>query len=193
MRPSKTWTRRRAAVVLVAGIGLAGCSTQPSGGPQLGGSSGVPETGPSAAELRLDEGVKQEAVGPCAELTATTASVRTDRLPILFTNKSGKTCTVTGFPGVRLDGVDGISWDLVRRQEQAGVVTLLPGRQVTAVLNFVSQPSGGWEVRKLVVTPPNTKHTQELPWPAGPIVLQDGATRPATHIGPVTPSATAGS
>ncbi len=173
---------------------MAGCSTQTSDGPQLGGSSGAPETGTSAAELRLDGAdVKEEAVGPCVELAVTTAPVRTDRLPIVFTNDSGKTCTVTGFPGVRLDGVDGISWDLVRRQEQAGVVTLEPGRQATAVLNFVPQPSGGWEVRKLVVTPPNTKHTQELPWPAGPIVLQDGATRPATHIGQVTPSATAGS
>ncbi|WP_179118509.1 hypothetical protein [Saccharothrix sp. ALI-22-I] len=44
---------------------------------------------------------------------------------------------------------------------------------------------GTWLRR--VVTPPDTTATRELQWPAGPVLLQDGATRPATHIGQLLP------
>ncbi|GAA1267648.1 DUF4232 domain-containing protein [Saccharothrix xinjiangensis] len=180
---------RRGVAVLVAvttAIALVGCSSGTSK------SSRSSKAGSTAGKSTATKKTTKKDGDPdeCATLGVSTGGVRTDGgqrgLPLVFTNEGDRTCTVTGFPGVRLDGVDGASWDVTRRDEQARPVTLGPGQQAVANLALGPQP-GNWEVRALVVTPPGASAAEQLPWSAGPLVLQDGATRPATHVGPVTP------
>lgn len=110
------------------------------------------------------------------------------RLPIVFTNRSGAACEVRGFPGVRLAGVDGTTWDLVRTNARIRPVVLRPGEHTEADLTFLpDQSAAGWEIANLAVTPQNTTGTQVLTWPLGKIVKQDAATHPGTCIDPVQP------
>lgn len=109
------------------------------------------------------------------------------KLPITFTNQGSVPCTVQGFPGVRLDGEDGTSWDLVRTNETAAPVLLGPGEHVTADLTYLTATGGsGWHVAHVAVTPPNGTNTQTMPWADSlDLVKQDAATHPGTYIGPV--------
>lgn len=177
---------RRGVAVLVAvtaAVSLVGCSS---------GTSKSSKSGSTVAKSTAKKKTTAKSGDPaaCASLGVSTEAVRTEGgqrgLPLVFTNEGDVTCTVTGFPDVRLDGVDGVSWDVTRRDEQARAVTLGPGRQAVASLALGPQP-GDWEVRELVVTPPNTSTARRLSWPAGPLVLQDGATHPVTHVGPLAP------
>jgi hypothetical protein len=115
------------------------------------------------------------------------------QLPITMTNQGSTACTVQGFPGVRLDGSDGTSWDLVRTNGAVSPVLLKPGEHVTAEITYLTatslgsgEPDTGWHVTGYAVTPPNTTNTQTLPWPdALGLVKQDAATHPGTYVGPV--------
>jgi hypothetical protein len=115
------------------------------------------------------------------------------QLPITMTNQGGAACTVQGFPGVRLDGSDGTSWDLVRTNGTVSPVLLGPGEHVTAEVTYLTATaigSGGadtgWHVTSMAVTPPNTTNTQTLPWADSlGLVKQDAATHPGSYVGPV--------
>ena len=113
------------------------------------------------------------------------------KFPLMLTNKSDATCTVRGFPGVRLTGADGSTWDLTRTNKPIMPVVLRPGEHADADLTYLPDDSGnGWQVSGMAVTPPNTTDTQSLAWAVGkPIVKQDGATRPGTYIDPARPGA----
>ncbi|MFD9896008.1 DUF4232 domain-containing protein [Amycolatopsis sp. NPDC059027] len=120
------------------------------------------------------------------------------KLPIVLTNKTNTTCVVRGFPGVRLNGEDGTTWDLVRTNDAITPVQLGPGERATADVTYSTavalnpetgsgggDPSG-WHVASVSITPPNSTNTQTLPWvnPIG-LVKQDGATHPGTYVGAV--------
>ncbi|WAL68166.1 DUF4232 domain-containing protein [Amycolatopsis cynarae] len=124
------------------------------------------------------------------------------KLPIILTNQSSAPCTVQGFPGVRLEGEDGTSWDLVRAGGTGAPVLLGPGEHATADLTYLTASAvvpgndsgahSGWHVAHVAVTPPNSTNTQTMPWADSlDLVKQDSATHPGTYIGPVHP-ATAG-
>ncbi|GAA3460586.1 DUF4232 domain-containing protein [Saccharothrix longispora] len=183
---SGTWVRGTAAVLaaLVAATALVGCSSN-SGSRSKGGSTTVKST---KGANRTSSARK--ATGKCADLGVSTdpgspAADGQQVLLIVFTNRGKDECTLAGYPGVRLDGVDGLGWDIVRRQgTDSPALTLRPQGKAAATLTYAPQPDG-WEVRKLLVTPPDTTATRELAWPAGRVLLQDAATHPATHIGQV--------
>ncbi|GAA1947587.1 DUF4232 domain-containing protein [Amycolatopsis minnesotensis] len=109
------------------------------------------------------------------------------QLPIMLTNQGGTACVVRGFPGVRLDGADGTSWDMRRTTEAKKPMTLAPGQHTSANLTYlVDDTPGGWKIAKMAVTPPHTYNTQILDWPVGrALVKQDGATHPGTYISPI--------
>jgi len=117
------------------------------------------------------------------------------KLPIKLTNQGSTPCTVQGFPGVRLNGADGTTWDLVRTNEAITPVLLGPGEYATADLTYLtndknsSDGSAGWHVSTVSVTPPNGTNTQTIPWGDSiDLVKQDGATHPGTYIGPANAS-----
>ncbi|TVT56615.1 DUF4232 domain-containing protein [Amycolatopsis rhizosphaerae] len=120
------------------------------------------------------------------------------KLPIMLTNQSSAPCTVQGFPGVRLEGEDGTTWDLIRAGGTGAPVLLGPGEHATADLTYLtatavtgdgSGAGSGWHVAHMAVTPPNSTNTQTLPWADSlDLVKQDSATHPGTYIGSVHPS-----
>ncbi|MBE4736863.1 MULTISPECIES: DUF4232 domain-containing protein [Streptomyces] len=112
---------------------------------------------------------------------------------VLFTNKSKRTCTLSGFAGVDMVGAqktDG-TWSLMRSSKKPVKMTLGKGDTVEFSVTLLpvakSTPKKEKFVpAKFVVTPPNEKKSFTLKWPfGGQILKQDGATRPATYVNPI--------
>jgi uncharacterized protein DUF4232 len=126
------------------------------------------------------------------ELT-TTEYVGQDQLELILTNVSQQTCTLQGYPGVDLVGPDVPTWGPVfSLQRQSGdpqPLTLAPGASATSILTIgaPSLPEDFWMPTSIVVTPPDATTQLEVPWIPGDVAVQrqDGATRPATYIGPL--------
>ncbi|QUQ71830.1 DUF4232 domain-containing protein [Kutzneria sp. CA-103260] len=111
------------------------------------------------------------------------------KLPIKLINQGSTACTVQGFPGVRLNGADGTTWDLVRTGDPITPVLLAPGEFAIADLTYLTAGSDdggkGWHVSTVSITPPNGTNTQTIPWADSlDLVKQDAATHPGTYIGP---------
>jgi hypothetical protein len=109
-----------------------------------------------------------------------------------LTNKGSSACTMQGFPGVDLvgsaNGQQNYSWPLERSSASYAEVTLQHGGTAHFNLTYLPYASGdstAIAVAKIVLTPPNTVTQAQLTW-SQQVLLQDGATRPGTYIGPVT-------
>jgi hypothetical protein len=110
-------------------------------------------------------------------------------LEVLMRNSSGSTCTVKGFPGVDLRAGD--TWSLVRTARSASTVTLTSGASASFIISYLPFEAGSgveFKARSVVITPPNETTSVTLTWPGGSVLRQDGATHPATYVGPVTTS-----
>ncbi|MFD4507919.1 DUF4232 domain-containing protein [Streptomyces sp. NPDC058457] len=112
---------------------------------------------------------------------------------VWFTNKSNRTCTLSGFAGVDMVGAqstDG-TWSLARSSKTVGKFTLKKGDTVD--FSITLQPVAKSTPKKqkfvpakFVVTPPNETKSFTLKWPfGGQILKQDGATHPATYLNPI--------
>nr|WP_272919919.1 DUF4232 domain-containing protein [Streptomyces sp. SID4948] len=108
-------------------------------------------------------------------------------LEVLMTNSSGSTCTIKGFPGVDLQAAD--TWSLVRTNKTAPTVTLKSGASASFVISYLPWEAGSgtqFSAKTVAITPPNETTSVTLNWPGSSILRQDGATHPATYVGPVT-------
>jgi hypothetical protein len=112
---------------------------------------------------------------------------------IWFTNKSKRTCTLSGFAGVDMIGkqkTDG-TWSLVRSSKKSTKFTLKKGDTVDFSITLLPVAKSTPTKEKFVpetflVTPPNEKTHFTLKWPfGGQILKQDGATHPATYLNPI--------
>ena len=126
----------------------------------------------------------------------TTEYVGQDELELVLTNITQQACSLQGYPGVDLVGPDVPTWGPVfSLQRQSGdpqPFTLEPGASATSILTIgaPSLPEDFWYPTTLVVTPPDDTSQLQTPWiPYTPVLRQDGATSPATYIGPLQPSA----
>ncbi|WP_326808070.1 MULTISPECIES: DUF4232 domain-containing protein [unclassified Streptomyces] len=111
---------------------------------------------------------------------------------IRLTNSGDRTCTLRGFPGVRLISKSGVAWDLRRSSDTPSAITLKPGDDTAAVsMNVLPLPKTmkgpkPFKVSKVMITPPNETTHVTLKWPYGGALLdQSGATRPGTFVNPV--------
>ncbi|MFI7240629.1 DUF4232 domain-containing protein [Streptomyces qinglanensis] len=111
---------------------------------------------------------------------------------IRLTNSGGRTCTVYGFPGVRLISDSGDAWDLRRSSDKPSTLTLHPGDDTAMVsMNVLPLPHDmkgpkPFRVSKVLLTPPDETTHVTLKWPYGGALLdQSGATRPGTFVNPV--------
>ncbi|CAL9487160.1 hypothetical protein SUDANB58_03180 [Streptomyces sp. enrichment culture] len=120
-------------------------------------------------------------------------SEKQTRAHIWFTNKSERTCTLSGFAGVDMIGAqktDG-TWSLARSAEKPVKMTLEQGDTVDFGITLLPVAGSTPQKEKFVpakflVTPPNETEHFTLKWPfGGQILKQDGATRPATYLHPV--------
>ncbi|MGY5053747.1 DUF4232 domain-containing protein [Streptomyces sp. 900105755] len=106
---------------------------------------------------------------------------------VAFTNKSGHSCTMYGFPGVDLVN-SGQKWSLPRTNATPKRVTLANGASTNFAITFLVPGQGDssdFTPTTVVVTAPNQRTSFDLPWHGGAVVLQDGATHPGSFIGPV--------
>lgn len=131
----------------------------------------------------------------------------TGKVPVIYTNVSGRTCTMDGFSGVDLHGPasdpNGPVFSLARANDpahQPKPFTLQPGAQANTTVTFTTWHQGeigamgstNWVPTTLVVTPPNQTASFTLPWFQGVSVLRDDtATHRATYVYPVSPGANA--
>lgn len=112
---------------------------------------------------------------------------------VWFTNRSKRTCTLSGFAGVDMIGAqktDG-TWSLERSARKPVKITLAHGD--TTDFSIALLPVAGSTPKKekfvpsrFLVTPPDETRHFTLKWPfGGQILKQDGATRPGTFLNPV--------
>jgi Protein of unknown function (DUF4232) len=175
-----------AAGTLICAVAVAGCassgSSQPGGQPSASGSSpptsgtasggsntpavaapSSPAAGPSAcptSSLQLKQGVSQGYAGGVYEV-------------IDFTNTSGSTCTLYGYPGVSLvSGPPYMQIGLAAKRSTSTaktLVTLAPGAtanallQIVNALNYPSASCGPIKATALKIYPPNQTAPVYLP------------------------------
>jgi hypothetical protein len=127
-------------------------------------------------------------------LTAT-EYVGQSQLPVVLTNVSQQSCTLQGYPGVDLVGPEDPMWgsvySLPRQNGDPQPLILQPGASATSILTFGEPPGPDrWVPTSIVVTPPDAVSQLQVPWIPGDIAVQrqDGATHPATFIGPLQPT-----
>ncbi|UKY51599.1 DUF4232 domain-containing protein [Streptomyces inhibens] len=104
-------------------------------------------------------------------------------------NIGGRSCTISGFPGVQIKGTDGGSLDLPRSSKKPVPVVLKPGGTTSFTIQLlpsVSSEDKKVEPEMVLITPPNEKQHFQLKWPYGGAILdQSGATHPGTFVNPV--------
>jgi hypothetical protein len=112
---------------------------------------------------------------------------------IWFTNRSKRTCTLSGFAGVDMIGAqktDG-TWSLARSSKAPVKMTLEQGDTVDFSITLLPVARSTPQKEKFVpakflVTPPDETEHFTLVWPfGGQILKQDAATRPATYVNPI--------
>ncbi|MEU1512928.1 DUF4232 domain-containing protein [Streptomyces sp. NPDC005811] len=112
---------------------------------------------------------------------------------IWFTNKSERTCTLSGFAGVDMVGAqttDG-TWSLARSSKASETMVLEQGDTVDFGITLLPVAASTPKAQKFVpskflVTPPNETTHFTLTWPfGGQILKQDAATHPGTYLDPI--------
>lgn len=110
-----------------------------------------------------------------------------------LTNIGKRTCTLHGFPGIRLISKSGEAWDLPRSKDKPSTITLRPGESTAEItLDILPVPANTRDTRpfapsKVLITPPDETTHVTLAWPYGGAVWhQAGATAdPETSVNPV--------
>ncbi|MFE2069363.1 DUF4232 domain-containing protein [Streptomyces sp. NPDC059467] len=98
-----------------------------------------------------------------------------ENFPIVLTNKSGRTCTVRGFPGAAFVNASGtqLGPDPVRESGSSpATVTLKPGQSAWAGLTFSNPEISGAKTATpaaLVVTPPDERDSLKATWKNGAV------------------------
>ncbi|MEU6228363.1 DUF4232 domain-containing protein [Streptomyces sp. NPDC047042] len=172
------------AAVVVGGYAV---TTVPASAATTSGAAKAAPTRCHTADLKAGFATGGDAAPEMGQTTKQTQAF------IWFTNKSSRTCTLSGFPGVDMVGAqstDG-TWSLARSSKRPVKITLEKGDTVDFSINLLPVAKSTPKKEKFVpkqflVTPPNeTKHFT-LTWPfGGQILKQDGATRPGTYVNPI--------
>jgi hypothetical protein len=107
---------------------------------------------------------------------------------IKMTNQGSDACTIQGYPGVDLVG-GSTTWSLARQTSQTPhAVTVKPGGSTDFTITYMPYAAGSGQsldVKTVVITPPNETTSAKVAWDFQSVLLQDGATHPATYVGPV--------
>ncbi|QKW09718.1 DUF4232 domain-containing protein [Streptomyces sp. NA04227] len=112
---------------------------------------------------------------------------------IRLTNSGGHTCTLHGYPGIRLIGKGGEAWDLPRAKDKPSTLTLRPGDDTAVVtFNLLPIPANTTDTRpltprKVLITPPDETTHVTLDWPYGGAIWHQAGkpTHPETFVNPI--------
>ncbi|GAA3153592.1 DUF4232 domain-containing protein [Streptomyces rameus] len=97
-----------------------------------------------------------------------------ENFPVVLTNKSGRTCTLRGYPGAAfVNGSGGqLGADPRREPGSPETVTLRPGQSAWTGLTFSNPAVSGAKQATpaaLLVTPPDERDPLKAAWPGGPV------------------------
>ncbi|MFF7215926.1 DUF4232 domain-containing protein [Streptomyces sp. NPDC008238] len=114
-----------------------------------------------------------------------------ENFPVVLTNRSGRTCTVLGFPGLAFVNAAGeqVTVDPERATGQtARRVTLAPGASAWAAMSFSNPAITGVTTvtpAAVLVTPPDETSSLKVPWTGGKVSNTGKASVP--RLGPFQP------
>ncbi|AOR30309.1 hypothetical protein BFF78_03885 [Streptomyces fodineus] len=140
-------------------------------------SSSVPKANPSTS----GGGTTASAAGTRCHTSELRASVgRNDpgagqeNFPVVLTNKSGRTCTLRGYPGAAFVNSSGtqLGPDPKREPGSPATITLKPGQSAWAGLTFSNPGISGAKTATpaaLVVTPPDERDALKVAWSGGAV------------------------
>ncbi|KOV64021.1 DUF4232 domain-containing protein [Streptomyces sp. MMG1121] len=109
------------------------------------------------------------------------------------TNNGGRTRTLYGFPGIRLIGKTGQTWNLPRSQDKPSTITLHPGDSTALItMNILPIPANTSDSRpfapgKALITPPDETTHVTLVRPCGGTLWDQAGTTPTpeTFVNPI--------
>ncbi|MEU0005173.1 DUF4232 domain-containing protein [Streptomyces sp. NPDC006314] len=125
-------------------------------------------TTPAAASSRCHTSELRAAVG------RNDPGAGQENFPVVFTNKSARTCTLRGYPGAAFVNGSGtqLGADPKRRPGSPVPVTLKPGHSAWAGLTFSNPGVSGAKSATpaaLLVTPPDERDHLKVTWSGGPV------------------------
>ncbi|MBO8187663.1 DUF4232 domain-containing protein [Streptomyces spirodelae] len=162
------------------------------------GSAGGSD-GPGGAGAGGDEGTLPGSGGAGSVCTTTdlSASIGPNRpgagqnhYALVFTNKSGRTCTVSGFPGFAFINASGdqVSVPPKREGSASQPVELSSGASAWAPLSYANPAMTGTRTvtpDAALLTPPDQRASLRVDWTGGPVTADGDASVP--KIGPLRP------
>ncbi|NED77830.1 DUF4232 domain-containing protein [Streptomyces sp. BBFR115] len=172
----------------------AGTDSGGTGGSSGGSTSGSAASGKGSAGSGSGSGSGQSGkAGTCRtdDLTITAKDTSISGEPdgtvtVQLTNRSGRSCTISGYAGVDLKTNAG-SVSAQRVGKSTGPSVLKAGQATYFGISYPINDTGGSGVRVtgLLVTPPNETKTVSLAWPGGgSLPVTEGGGSPV-KIGPV--------
>ncbi|SEN17620.1 DUF4232 domain-containing protein [Actinacidiphila rubida] len=175
--PSPVDSASAATTTNGGGSSSSGGSTgSPASSQGSGGSSGGQRCRTADLAMSVAPGSGAQSVGSAGPVI------------IKMTNHGSRSCTMKGYPGVDLVG-GGQTWSLSRQTSVAPhATTVAPGGSTSFTITYMPYSAGSGrqlDVKTIVITPPNETVSTDVPWEFQPVLLQDGATHPATYVGPV--------
>lgn len=181
---------------------LAGCATQETPAPAPVAAAPAPTPGDAAPTGTAPTSPASPASGTAApdggrcvltdltgELSAPSGASGQQQVRVVWTNTSGRACSMTGFGGVDLVASPRSEdrYSLPRQERATSTVRLAPGERAHSTITYLPAEGGdgAYAATKVFATPPDETHSIVLDWPGGPVLRQDGATRPGSYLGPV--------
>lgn len=184
-----------AFALLVALLVAGACSTpaapapSPVAAPPASPTSSA-SAGPAATSTAAPDGGRCVLTDLTGEVTPPAGSSGQQEVRVVWTNISDASCTMTGFGGVDLVASPRSDdrYSLPRQERATSAVRLAPGERAHSTITYLPAEQGApgaYDATKIFATPPDETHSIVLDWPGGPVVRQDGATRPGSYLGPV--------
>ncbi|WP_234537954.1 DUF4232 domain-containing protein [Streptomyces shenzhenensis] len=154
-----------------------------TGSSQTGGSatSGGSSTGSTKTGSATAAGTRCHTSDLSASVGANNPGAGQENFPIVLTNKSGRTCTVRGYPGAAFVNASGTQLGPDPQRESgstAATVTLKPGQSAWAGLTFSNPEVSGAKTATpaaLLVTPPDERDSLKVAWTGGAVPVSGNA------------------
>ncbi|MEV7322278.1 DUF4232 domain-containing protein [Streptomyces sp. NPDC093970] len=153
--------------------GTASSSESQGGGSSTGGTSATGGGGTKTASAA--SGSRCHTSELAASVGGNDPGAGQENFPIVFTNRSGRTCTVRGFPGAAFVDAAGTQLGPDPQRESGGspaTVTLKPGQSAWAGLTFSNPEISGAKTATpaaLKVTPPDERDALKVTWKGGTV------------------------
>ncbi|MGW3495389.1 DUF4232 domain-containing protein [Streptomyces sp. NPDC001020] len=137
------------------------------------GSHAVPSTAPSGSRTRTTS-TRCHTSELRASVGANNPGAGQENFPLVLTNRSGRTCTINGYPGAAFVDASGrqLGPDPKRVSTGHTKITLVPGGSAWAGLTFSNPEVSGAETATpaaILITPPDEKATLKVAWTGGKV------------------------